>query len=90
MLTVIIIIFSLQNHNDMEWKFTRSKLWMGYFDEGSTLPPPFNIVISPKAMLYCCRVIKRLVTMCCPQPSSTSKRRFQATKTPNHVGVYLS
>ena len=36
----------------MEWKFSRSKLWMSYFDEGSTLPSPFNLIISPKSLYY--------------------------------------
>ncbi|XP_071530450.1 LOW QUALITY PROTEIN: transient-receptor-potential-like protein [Panulirus ornatus] len=30
-------------HADTEWKFARTKLWMSYFEEGNTLPPPFNI-----------------------------------------------
>ena len=27
-----------------EWKFARTKLWISYFESGSTLPPPFNIL----------------------------------------------
>ena len=27
-----------------EWKFARTKLWVSYFESGSTLPPPFNIL----------------------------------------------
>lgn len=41
-----------QDHADIEWKFARTKLWMSYFDEGGTLPPPFNIIPSPKSFLY--------------------------------------
>lgn len=41
-----------QDHADIEWKFARTKLWMSYFDEGGTLPPPFNIVPSPKSFWY--------------------------------------
>ncbi|VDK29184.1 unnamed protein product [Gongylonema pulchrum] len=37
---------------DLEWKFHRTKLWMAHFDEGSSLPPPFNIIITPKAFYY--------------------------------------
>lgn len=49
---------------DIEWKFSRSKLWMSYFDELGTVPPPFNILPSPKSLYYffrwlfcdvCCR-----------------------------------
>jgi hypothetical protein len=43
---------TVQNHADREWKFARSKLWIGYFDEGSSLPPPFNLIISPKSASY--------------------------------------
>lgn len=41
----------------MEWKFHRSKLWMSYFDEGSSLPAPFNIIVTPKSVYYVFRTI---------------------------------
>jgi len=37
-----------QDNSDTEWKFARSKLWMSYFGDGSTVPPPFNIIPTPK------------------------------------------
>ncbi|CAJ0579097.1 unnamed protein product, partial [Mesorhabditis spiculigera] len=43
---------TINDHADLEWKFHRTKLWMAHFDEGSSLPPPFNIVVTPKAVLY--------------------------------------
>uniref|UniRef100_A0A8C5FLS5 Transient receptor potential cation channel, subfamily C, member 5a n=1 Tax=Gadus morhua TaxID=8049 RepID=A0A8C5FLS5_GADMO len=42
----------IADHADIEWKFARTKLWMSYFDEGGTLPPPFNIIPSPKSVWY--------------------------------------
>lgn len=42
----------INDHADLEWKFHRTKLWMAHFDEGSSLPPPFNIIITPKAIFY--------------------------------------
>ncbi|XP_056156281.1 short transient receptor potential channel 5a [Lampris incognitus] len=42
----------IADHADIEWKFARTKLWMSYFDEGGTLPPPFNIIPSPKSICY--------------------------------------
>ncbi|XP_026318010.1 transient receptor potential protein-like [Hyposmocoma kahamanoa] len=36
---------------DMEWKFARSTLWMSYFDDGDTVPPPFNIIPTPKQLV---------------------------------------
>jgi hypothetical protein len=38
----------IQEHADTEWKFARTKLWMSYFEEGGTLPSPFNIFPHPK------------------------------------------
>ncbi|XP_076019099.1 short transient receptor potential channel 5a [Genypterus blacodes] len=42
----------IADHADIEWKFARTKLWMSYFDEGGTLPPPINIIPSPKSIWY--------------------------------------
>ncbi|XP_054722171.1 transient-receptor-potential-like protein [Uloborus diversus] len=33
----------ISERSDMEWKFARTTLFMNYFEEGSTVPPPFNI-----------------------------------------------
>ncbi|XP_031341561.1 transient receptor potential protein [Photinus pyralis] len=33
---------------DVEWKFARSRLWLTYFSDCDTLPPPFNILPTPK------------------------------------------
>ncbi|XP_045778179.1 transient receptor potential protein isoform X2 [Maniola jurtina] len=38
----------ISERSDMEWKFARSNLWMSYFEDGDTVPPPFNIVPTPK------------------------------------------
>lgn len=38
----------IDEHSDTEWKFARTKLWMSYFEESATLPPPFNIFPRPK------------------------------------------
>uniref|UniRef100_A0A8D3B8Z4 Transient receptor potential cation channel, subfamily C, member 4a n=1 Tax=Scophthalmus maximus TaxID=52904 RepID=A0A8D3B8Z4_SCOMX len=51
----------IADHADIEWKFARTKLWMSYFEEGATLPPPFNIVPSPKSFWYLMCWIKRQV-----------------------------
>ncbi|CAF0722199.1 unnamed protein product [Adineta ricciae] len=42
----------IANSTETEWKFARAKLWISYFEEGGTLPPPFNIVPSPKSICY--------------------------------------
>ncbi|XP_042593897.1 short transient receptor potential channel 3 isoform X1 [Cyprinus carpio] len=50
----------IEDDADVEWKFARSKLWLSYFDNGKTLPPPFSIVPSPKSFYLC---VKRLVNL---------------------------
>ncbi|XP_075472117.1 short transient receptor potential channel 3 isoform X2 [Ascaphus truei] len=42
----------IEDDSDVEWKFARSKLWLSYFDDGKTLPPPFSVVPSPKSFVY--------------------------------------
>ncbi|KAF5900629.1 short transient receptor potential channel 7-like, partial [Clarias magur] len=42
----------IEEDADVEWKFARAKLWLSYFDEGRTLPAPFNLVPSPKSFYY--------------------------------------
>ncbi|KAE8743870.1 hypothetical protein FOCC_FOCC009501, partial [Frankliniella occidentalis] len=44
---------------DTEWKFARSKLWISYFEEGGTVPPPFNVIPTPKSIFYICRWLHR-------------------------------
>ncbi|GFQ96127.1 transient receptor potential-gamma protein [Trichonephila clavata] len=53
----------ISERSDIEWKFARSKLWMSYFEDGSTVPPPFNIFPTPKLFRK---------TVCCNKKSSSS------------------
>ncbi|XP_022085174.1 transient receptor potential-gamma protein-like isoform X3 [Acanthaster planci] len=48
---------------DIEWKFSRSKLWMSYFDELGTVPPPLNIIPTPKSIYYFVRWL--FCDVCC-------------------------
>merc|ERR1719384_2853876 len=43
---------SMVQKADTEWKFARSKLWISYFEDGGTVPPPFNIIPTPKTLYY--------------------------------------
>ncbi|OTF80222.1 transient receptor potential-gamma protein-like protein [Euroglyphus maynei] len=45
-----LLMFGEQS--DTEWKFARSKLWISYFSDGATVPPPFNIIPTPKTVLH--------------------------------------
>uniref|UniRef100_A0A672UEW0 Transient receptor potential cation channel subfamily C member 3 n=2 Tax=Telluraves TaxID=3073808 RepID=A0A672UEW0_STRHB len=59
----------IEDDSDVEWKFARSKLWLSYFDDGKTLPPPFSLVPSPKSFFY---FIMRIVNF-----SKCRRRRLQ-------------
>ncbi|KAM6222001.1 short transient receptor potential channel 3 isoform 3-T3 [Rhynchocyon petersi] len=59
----------IEDDSDVEWKFARSKLWLSYFDDGKTLPPPFSLVPSPKSFVY---FIMRIVNF-----SKCRRRRLQ-------------
>ncbi|XP_074649130.1 short transient receptor potential channel 7-like [Tubulanus polymorphus] len=49
----------IQGDCDVEWKFARTKLWMNYIEDGSTLPAPFNMVPTPKSCRYAYIFIRR-------------------------------
>ncbi|CAF3674644.1 unnamed protein product [Adineta steineri] len=67
----------IANSTETEWKFARAKLWTSYFEDGGTLPPPFNIIPSPKSICYACRYLYRRVFGC----SKTHLRnRWQSIK----------
>lgn len=40
----------LQERSDVEWKFARTQLWMSYFEDGGTVPPPFNLFPTTKML----------------------------------------
>uniref|UniRef100_A0A8C3QAI4 Uncharacterized protein n=1 Tax=Geospiza parvula TaxID=87175 RepID=A0A8C3QAI4_GEOPR len=69
----------IADHADIEWKFARTKLWMSYFDEGATLPPPFNIVPSPKSVWYLCKWVHN--QLCPGDDSDNEQKRHENLKT---------
>uniref|UniRef100_A0A8K9X950 Transient receptor ion channel domain-containing protein n=1 Tax=Oncorhynchus mykiss TaxID=8022 RepID=A0A8K9X950_ONCMY len=76
----------IADHADIEWKFARTKLWMSYFDEGGTLPPPFNIVPSPKSVWYLCLwVHHRLCRRGAPPADDTDKHHDLQEFTERHA-----
>ncbi|XP_059156506.1 short transient receptor potential channel 7-like [Physella acuta] len=48
----------IQTDCDVEWKFARTKLWLNYMDDGSTLPVPFNMIPTPKSFFYGWQAVK--------------------------------
>ncbi|XP_037048011.1 transient receptor potential-gamma protein isoform X9 [Bradysia coprophila] len=61
------LLIAMMNHSyqliseraDVEWKFARSRLWISYFEEGGTCPPPFNIIPAPKSIWYIIQWMKK-------------------------------
>merc|ERR1711874_927484 len=41
----------IAERSDTEWKFARTKLWLSYFEDGGTVPPPFNVIPTPKGIM---------------------------------------
>ncbi|XP_070240417.1 short transient receptor potential channel 6 isoform X3 [Bos mutus] len=52
----------IEDDADVEWKFARAKLWFSYFEEGRTLPVPFNLVPSPKSLFYVLLRLKKWIS----------------------------
>ncbi|KAG1676992.1 Transient receptor potential-gamma protein [Nymphon striatum] len=67
---------TLDERADIEWKFARSKLWMSYFEEGGTAPPPFNIIPTPKSLYY---LINWCIRQCCIMRFRTAKKEHLKT-----------
>ncbi|XP_069331477.1 short transient receptor potential channel 1 isoform X11 [Eulemur rufifrons] len=67
----------IANHEDKEWKFARAKLWLSYFEDKCTLPPPFNIIPSPKTICY---MISSLSKWICSHTSKGKVKRQNSLK----------
>ncbi|XP_059140364.1 transient-receptor-potential-like protein [Physella acuta] len=84
----------IENHADMEWKFARSKLWMGYFDEGSTLPAPFNLIVSPKSLYYLVTWVRSVICRHTSRGDSRQRKssegniRSKQTVAPSELKVF--
>ncbi|CAG2178388.1 unnamed protein product [Oppiella nova] len=82
-IVLLNLLIAMMNHSyqmiseqaDKEWKFARSKLWMSYFNDGETVPPPFNVIPTPKSVIY---FLKWLFHKCCGQ---TRKAKNEAMRT---------
>ncbi|KAL9695258.1 hypothetical protein quinque_014543 [Culex quinquefasciatus] len=69
----------ISERSDSEWKFARSRLWMSYFEDGDTLPPPFNLVPSIKnfGKLCKCSNEKRPTTSILKRNREKAQRRHE-------------
>lgn len=62
--------------SDTEWKFSRSKLWISYFDAGSTVPPPFNLIPSPKSIFKILTCRKNSKKQWTPEDTHRANERY--------------
>ncbi|XP_075707637.1 short transient receptor potential channel 6 [Rhinoderma darwinii] len=72
----------IEDDSDVEWKFARAKLWFSYFEEGRTLPVPFNLVPSPKSFVYIALKIKSIL----PRIFSCHSKSLQEDSEMNKLG----
>ncbi|XP_033110111.1 short transient receptor potential channel 5-like [Anneissia japonica] len=68
LLNVLIAMMSstytrVEEDADIQWKFSRSKLWMSYFEGRGTVPPPFNVIPTLKTGWYMINYIREKVCM---------------------------
>ncbi|VDM59910.1 unnamed protein product [Angiostrongylus costaricensis] len=79
----------ISNQSDIEWKFARSKLFIEYFDDTATLPPPFNIIPSPKSFYYGLKwICERYCN--CSKAKQVGKQRSMRFVTRNLVQRYIA
>jgi transient receptor potential cation channel subfamily C member 4 len=67
----------MQERADTEWKYARSKLWISYFEEGGTVPPPFNIIPTPKSVWY---LVKWIHHRLCGQSRAAKKEHMRTIR----------
>ena len=80
-------LFTCQEKADVEWKFARSKLWISYFEEGGTVPAPFNIIPTPKSIYYCLRWV--WVKLCGRKSLSIKKEYLKTVRCSTIINKYL-
>merc|ERR1712098_937113 len=73
----------ISDRSDTEWKFSRSKLWISYFDTGATVPPPFNLIPSPKS------IIKTMLCRKTEKKEPTEEEKDAANVRYNNVMKYI-
>ncbi|XP_077985404.1 short transient receptor potential channel 4-like [Glandiceps talaboti] len=83
LLNVLIAVMSntytrIEENADVEWKFYRAELCLSYFDEGTTVPVPFNIIPSPKSIFY---IIRHVI--CLRSCRSTPTRKLSKRQEKN-------
>lgn len=89
------LLIAMMNHSyqliferaDVEWKFARSKLWISYFEDGGTVPPPFNIIPTPKSVWYIIQWFRR---RCIGKSTATKKEHMKTIRRKHVFGIFQS
>ncbi|XP_077986982.1 short transient receptor potential channel 5-like [Glandiceps talaboti] len=65
LLNILIAMMSntytrIEDDADIQWKFSRSTLWMSYYEEAASLSPPFNLIPSWRTIknVYAFKVLR--------------------------------
>ncbi|XP_076130033.1 short transient receptor potential channel 7-like [Alosa pseudoharengus] len=74
----------IEEDADVEWKFARAKLWLSYFDDGRTLPPPFNLVPSPKSFYYLALHTRACLVRLCKSKAFHHENQLEMDKVNSH------
>ncbi|XP_066284333.1 transient receptor potential-gamma protein-like [Branchiostoma lanceolatum] len=67
---------SVSSDAEVEWRFARSREMLKFIPKGRTLPPPFNLIPSPKSAWF---FLKWIVLICCGRNASA--------QTENEIGL---
>ncbi|XP_077985316.1 short transient receptor potential channel 4-like [Glandiceps talaboti] len=62
----------IEENSDKEWKYSRAKLWMSYFENTGTIPPPFNVVPSIKTVYKLVLSVKYIL---CPRTRRRKEKK---------------
>jgi hypothetical protein len=54
----------------------QGKLWISYFDEGATVPPPFNMVPTPKFAIKVLTCKKKSATRATEEEKKAAETRY--------------
>ncbi len=54
---------AIQEDADVEWKFARTRLYMEFIKDGSTLPIPLNIIPTPNLIFNTVNYLINLITL---------------------------
>ncbi|KAJ7377778.1 Short transient receptor putative channel 4 [Desmophyllum pertusum] len=70
----------IMENADVEWKFSRTQMWLEWIDKGNTIPVPFNIVyyILNCICSNCCR------TCCCKERKNDQEQGNAQAQVKNH------